>query len=484
MFERIYQRHSIFINYCVVLVSIATIFMYVLSANSFLVGYDSFFHIKYSQLLGQEHFIDQLPWLQETIHKSAFRDHHLLWHYLLIPFTLGDLIQGGQRAVLLSAIALGLSLYALLRQSAVRTPGIWTIVALLASSPFLFRMSMLRVQSISLVFLLLMFLFYQQRKYLAIFILTVLYVWLYDGFPLFLMFAIVFIASKRLIDKQWDFKILYICLAGIITGMIVNPYFPANLTSIIYNASRSIFFHVNGIKLGNEWSPYSSWSLLKNSLPAFIALGFTIVALAIKDKISSNTFSALVINLIFLLLTFKSRRIIEYWPVFSILTDAMVIGKNQTKKSIIIGFLLLSPLLFNNLNRAHRDIEHTKSPLIYQGASEWLKAHSNRGQVVFNADWDDFPFLFFYNSWNYYIVGLDPMYLYTYDHKKYRLYKRITRGKIKNPAKLIKRKFHASYIFLDREHAALYRKLKRDPFAEQVYKDTTATVFAIRSPAL
>lgn len=479
VFKQFIILHRAAINYCIVVLLIAGIIMYVLSATAFLVGFDSFFHIKFSQILGKELFIDKLPWLQYTIHKASFRDHHMLWHYLLVPFTYGDLIAGGRRAVLIFFIIMGVSLYAVLVKSKVKIPLLWTITALLASYPFLFRMGMLRVQSMSLFFLLLFILFYQQKRFIGIYVLSIFYVWLYDGFPLFVVFSVLFIISERAIDKTWDFRILWYCLGGIITGMIINPYFPENISSLIYNASRSIFLHVDGIKLGGEWSPYSSWALVKNSLPAFLLLTASIIMLALKKKTSVLEFSTLLLNLLFLVLTFKSRRFIEYWPVFAVLSAAFVLDRELSKKALITGFLLFSPLLINNLNKAHHDVANTQSPLAYEGAAKWIKAHSKPGEIVFNADWDDFPFLFFYNSMNYYIVGLDPMYLYTYDARKYKLYQKVTRGKLKRPARLIKKEFRARYIFLDANHQGLYRNLAKDNNAKLVYKDVKSSVFEI-----
>ena len=64
-------------------------------ASPFFVGIDSYFHIKFSEILKKEGFIDSLPWLYYTIHREEFRNHHLLFHYLLIPFTFGESLERG-----------------------------------------------------------------------------------------------------------------------------------------------------------------------------------------------------------------------------------------------------------------------------------------------------------------------------------------------------------------------------------------------------
>ena len=60
---------------------------------------------------------------------------------------------------------------------------------------------------------------------------------------------------------------------------------------------------------------------------------------------------------------------------------------------------------------AHQTIADS-SPLDRYGAAAcWMGAHSRAGDLVFQTDWDDFPRLFFYDTTNVYVVGLDPTYL-------------------------------------------------------------------------
>ncbi len=44
------------------------------------------------------------------------------------------------------------------------------------------------------------------------------------------------------------------------------------------------------------------------------------------------------------------------------------------------------------------------------------------GELVFQTDWDDFPRLFFYNTHNTYLIGLDPTYMQLYNSKLYDLW--------------------------------------------------------------
>lgn len=443
-----------------------------------LIAFDGYFHIKFSYLLGEKGFIRELPWLQHTIHRESFRDHHLLFHYLLIPFTSGDLNQGGKLAAVIFAVIMGMSIYILLERSGVALAFFFAIAAVLSSGSFLFRMSLLRVQSLSLALIMLMFLFCMQRKYLLIYLTSLIFVWLYDAFPLLLILSGAFIASEWLIEKKINLRLLAFTVLGISTGMILNPYFPGNVISLFYNISRTIF-HSEDVRLGLEWAPYDAWFLLKSSLPAFIIFSLTVLFLPFAGRLKTEEYTAIFLNILFLVLTMKARRFIEYWPVFAFLSAGFVIGRRVPRKHLFILLLLMTPLFSMNIRDVMSEIRNSINPKMYEGSAKWLIENSEPFEIVFNADWDDFPFLFFYNHKNYYILGLDPMYMYTHDKKKYRLYQAITKGNVDKPGKIIGDEFGARFIFIDRDHFPFYDKLMKDPDVQKVFEDEGGLVFEV-----
>jgi hypothetical protein len=56
---------------------------------------------------------------------------------------------------------------------------------------------------------------------------------------------------------------------------------------------------------------------------------------------------------------------------------------------------------------------------LYKAGVEWVSAHSKQGEIVFNTQWDQFPQLFYWNDYNYYVVGMDPTFMYVYDKELY-----------------------------------------------------------------
>lgn len=257
-------------RYCLATGLFILLFGWLQSVLPGLVGYDGYFHITFSRLLREQGFIDRLPWLHFTIYRDHFRDHHFLWHYLLIPFTWGNLIEGGKLAVVLFCTVAGLSLYHLLRRADVKEPLCWTALAVLSSAPFLYRISMLRVQSVSLALMLFVFHCCRKRKALPLLLSSLCFVWTYDAFVLLVIIAVCFaiagVANGQRGEAWWP--LVWVGL-GVVLGMVINPYFPNNFSSLLYNAQRSIFLNVPTMSLGNEWSPYDSWFMVKSSLPAF-----------------------------------------------------------------------------------------------------------------------------------------------------------------------------------------------------------------------
>ena len=64
----------------------------------------------------------------------------------------------------------------------------------------------------------------------------------------------------------------------------------------------------------------------------------------------------------------------------------------------------------------------------FQDASMWLMEHTEPGERVYQTDWDNFPELFYFNTHNTYIVGLDPTFMYLANPELYLLWRSIGRG--------------------------------------------------------
>jgi asparagine N-glycosylation enzyme membrane subunit Stt3 len=183
---------------------------------------------------------------------------------------------------------------------------------------------------------------------------------------------------------------------------------------------------------------------LDNSLPALIAFASGVLALGIAGrKMDARTAMALFISLLFGLMLFRARRFVEYFPPFALIFAAFAwaplltyqpesveatdspnlrfISSLRNNLPAILLSLAVVASIAESIPHAREAIDRSKSYGLYVNASLWLEKNTPVGSRVFQTDWDDFPRLFFYNTHNTYLIGLDPTYLQLYNSDLYNL---------------------------------------------------------------
>src|SRR5690606_29500986 len=105
---------------------------------------------------------------------------------------------------------------------------------------------------------------------------------------------------------------------GIALGLIINPYFPENVVFIAGHLLPKVGESV--VPVGNEWSPYETWTLVENSGIALAAVLLGALALGWREeRIDLASLTALGLVGVFGLMVFKSRRFVEYFPPFALI---------------------------------------------------------------------------------------------------------------------------------------------------------------------
>ena len=83
---------------------------------------------------------------------------------------------------------------------------------------------------------------------------------MYDAFPLLLALAVLHFVAVALIEHRFVFRPLLYVSAGILLGMLINPYFPHNLI-FSYHHMLPKLARVTAVRVGNEWYPYDTKQL-------------------------------------------------------------------------------------------------------------------------------------------------------------------------------------------------------------------------------
>ena len=464
---------------------------------------DGFYHIKLAWLMRTEGLKPDFPWLPLSIlNEKEFYDHHFLFHVALIPFTFGDLRVGAKwSAVVFSSLAF-VAIWYLFHRQKVPFAWLWALALLGISDAFLYRMSITRAQSLSLAFLAIGLAWLLEGKYKHLAVLSFVYVWFYDAFPLMIALAVLHLLSVALIERRLEYKSLLFVAGGLILGMIVNPYFPENII-FSYRHMLPKLADATSVSVGNEWFPYDTKQILDNSLPSLVAFASGIIALGLSSKkMDVRTAFTLLIALLFGLMLFQARRFVEYFPPFALIFAAFawspllldlqpvpVSSADSSRQRFFLAWrnafpgLLLSLAVVVSIAwtipPAREALDRSKPYDLYAGASAWLMENTSKGERVFQTDWDDFPRLFFYNTHNTYLIGLDPTYMQLYDPALYDTWVKVTKGNVENPSQVIAERFEARYVHTDLNHGGFLRAAQNDPGLKEVYRDGQAVVFEV-----
>ena len=505
-------------------VAAGVVFFYLQFSSAAILDVDGYYHVRWSQLLWEGMrrgvFPPAFPWLPLTsLNPQDYVDHHLLFHILLIPFTwFGDIRLGAKVAAALFGALAVLSCYWLIIRHRIKYEWVWLVALLACSAPFLYRLSMTRAQSVSIIFMVTGIHLLFERKYVWLAPLAFLYVWTYSLFVMLCAAALIWAGVVWWSERRVEWRPVLWTGAGTLAGFVINPYFPKNVRLFIEHLLMKVNPAEFSTSVGAEWYPYESWYFFGSCLVAFAAMVIGYIAFDWSDRrAAARALFFLIFSTLLLIINARSRRFVEYWPAFAVLFAAFslqpildglrgwlgrlpadvldelrpFLDRHEPAEVVeekersgawgaaMVALALALPLYFN-LRDTARTIASDASPEAYRAGVDWIRANVPRGEMIFNTDWDDFPKLFFYDTDHRYISGLDPTYLLHENPELSELYKRITLGDEENPGPIIRNRFGARYVFTDNEHEDFYAQALDSGWFDEVYADQNCTVLRIR----
>jgi hypothetical protein len=493
--------------------------------------WDGYYHIRWSALLwenfSQFKWLPEFKWLPLTVlNPKDYADHHFLFHVLQIPFLwfFEPVMAAKLAAVTFGSLAI-FSVYWLMFRYKVDYLLLWLAVLLTCSNPFFYRMNMAKAPPLTIIYSIIGIYLLFERKYIWLLPLMFIFVWTYSLFPLLLLAAIIWVAIIGWNERKFEWKPLAYTGGGMILGNIINPYFPNNLL-LLFEHFWTKFRSAYEVSVGGEWYPYDGWQLLTHLTIALIAMLIGYILFKPRNgKLPEKSTFFLVFTTLLLIWMFKSKRLAEYFPPFAILFGAfswkaffvsdvpqlpeefirdieplLDSDKGTEKQEAIaifkkavpwaIGLILLGIMFFNfggtklvGLKQEDllSSIQKNEANDKYEESMDWAKKNIPAGERIFNCNWDDFPKLFFFNTKNTYVYGLDPNYLFSENPDLSKLVKEITSGKIDDPAPIIREKFGSRWIFSDaKENVDFIAKILESGWADTVYEDGEAYILKIR----
>jgi hypothetical protein len=486
------------------------IFFLALSSVQFatpgMVGNDGYYHIKIAYLMrteGLKPAFDYLP--LSVLNSEEYVDHHYMFHLLMIPFTFGDLGIGAKLASIFFPTITFTSIWWMLQKREVEFASLWSLGLLVVSEAFLYRMNMPRAQSLSLLVLVFALHSMLEKKHWPLVLLGFLYVWSYNAFPLLIIVAFAYIVAYWIENRVLRIQPLVYSTAGVVLGLVINPYFPKNL-AFIYRHLAPKLIDATAVSVGSEWFPYKTTTLVENSGIALLVFFLGVLALGLNEKkMNVATTTSLFLVIAFGFMLFQSRRFIEYAPPFMLVFTAFAwspvvtkwkeksdklrsesSGRIQLKADgntillVSVITLVMASFFWLNLSSSRKVLQGNAKPYQrFAKASTWLRNNTPAKSRVFQTDWDDFPQLFFYNNHNTYTIGLDPTYMLLFDEELYNLWVDITEGEVENPSNEIMAHFEGQYVLTDLKHDDFIREAEEDPDLVLVYQDEFAKIFQV-----
>lgn len=489
-------------------VAVASIFQF----SSTTLHDDGYFYSKMAQLFWDEGLLADFPWINFGTPHGNFTGIHFFFYILVSPFVKLHPVWGLKA---FSALVFGLfstTFFALLsRRTSTKYAYVGLILLVVSSASFFYRANLNRPLAWA-GFLFLLLIWALLNKKLSLLALTCgILVLSYDGFFISAPIVAVYLAVDFFQTRKVDYRALAVFLLAMAAAVLVHPYFPGILTSP--HAALVNQWQYRGILDSNEWQPldFSDPSNVVNLINIVAGLGLAAFFTSRRPNTLESGFYPLLALCSFAAMIFASRFVDFYVPfalLFSVPLIAPYLDKIPWKKifdrlrqnplsalSALNLALLLGFFAFFNLAMVTEQLAVQGRADAFRSASEFLRKHSAAGSVVFNTQWDQFPKLFFWNDHNYYVVGLNPVFLFAKSPEHYWQWQHLAQDELLScerkfctdqpkstlkPEKVIKSTFGTRLIFLETErNPKLDRYLSEQARSQTVFDQNGQKIFLL-----
>jgi len=399
---------------------------------------DALYHLRHAWILRTRGiFTGEFPWVRFSAIEREASDLWYGFHVLLVPFTFGeDLMRGVELAGLAVPIACLALVCAAFARLGIRRPLFWTLAFAFLTGDGLFRITMVRPHPISLGLALLLFAFACEERppRAAVILCAALLAWTHLALAWVALLVFAAVAGARHFERRrpplawagWT-------ALGLAAGALArpNPLGGIRLASI----QVATWLATRGAKVpldvGRELKPFGWVHFETQLLPAAVLVA-TACALALRrggedaeERVKLR--STLALLAVFAAMTFAvARRSNDFLVAFAAVAAGLSTGRAWDRAQgfaraalalIVLGSVATAAAM--SVDRYRGYASTVPGPDRLKEAALWLRDHAEEGDVVFNAHWDQFAPLFFWNPRCRCVNGNDPIFLYAYDRRLY-----------------------------------------------------------------
>ncbi|MCE9586443.1 hypothetical protein K8R04_03960 [Candidatus Uhrbacteria bacterium] len=468
---------------------------------------DAFYHAKISALMLDGGPLLSFPWLDLTVLHPGFNDQHLLFHYFLMPFVKWfGVLPGAQIAAVVAGGMFTVIVLWAVEKLAVRHAWFWTMV-MVAMPPMITRLSLGKASPFAIgLFLLGMVAWKKSARHWA-FIVGAVYALTHGGWLLLIGAQVVlaigawvyarFVEEKRTMP---DFRIALATLGGGLLGTFIHPNFPENIPYLWVQIFQiGVATPTGRVVMGTEWYPYAPLELfvhlsLLMMIVCIAVLGFVRARRHQLDAVQASfAIGCGLLVAIFLALTFKSARFVEYLvPVLVLLLASLFQQIDETRLIAslrkffrYLPHALLVAMIFivgKGALATRWELRSSAKPFTrFEKSMDVVSSELKPGERLFHSDWAQFSLLWNRNDSIHYVAGLDPVFLLQSSSTLSDTYTALTLGTNTSTAfEVISGLFHSRMVLVERKPGQkLEEILKNDARFQQVYADEEAVIFRL-----
>jgi len=487
---------------------------------------DSFYHFRHAALYAERGLtMSAFPWLVQSVVSRYASDLGYGFHVLLIPFTrLSDPVLGAKLATAFEiALVMGLC-YWVMRRQAIAYAAAWPFMLIFFSPAIVYTVTQTRPQTLLMGFAMPLLSFLMLGGPWGVFGASAAISFFHLNAAAVVP-GVVAVAAvvKGIVERRWEWRTWIAAAVGLGLGWVLrpNPIGSAHLLylqTIVHEVARQRHLP---LLFGGEWSPMPAAALLGFSyfllIWAAAILVFLMAEVRRHQSLTRADRSFLWTSLLLSLVCFAaalvvSKRTVPLWAAFSVLFVAkaftMLLNASDRRPGQLLGedarltatfgiAVLLGVMIWSGASQVLvQKSWPSRDPQQMKGPAQWIASQAKPNDIVFNVNWDAFPELFFWNTRQRYVSGLDPVFLYGYNAGLYWEAHHLQTGEATartwaSPAAgpdggedvhaVLRRDFHASYLVLDkRRNQGLYAYLLGDQRFAMGFEDDISAVFIVK----
>jgi hypothetical protein len=419
------ERPSLIIVETTAVFLISLLYLYALiMPQTQLYTHDGYYHHAISKLIWQHPFWVDIEWLPLTILGKEGPDHHWFWHLMIAPFALfEDDYVGLKAAIIVTGAAMPAVVCLTARYLSIPYASVFGFLAVLGSTPTLARFLMLRTQNLAVLLIVLSIFAIIRKKRILLGVVSFCFIQSYHGAVILFPILALALAVNDWFSREIDEKCIISVFAGFCLGLVLNPWFPDNISYLFFHTIFKVENQLN-LPVGKEWEAPALALLLRISIPVLSVVSFFLAVWAVqikrkKAKLNSDTLIFIAMTAMFLVMFKFAMRFTEYFvPVAAVCCGMLYrdIARSLDVKKKLYGILLLAPVVgfcvFGEAEaRTHYLSNSHRGPNAYGRIARYLDSHAKRHDMVYSNYWGVFPLIIWHTAKVDHVIGLDPNYL-------------------------------------------------------------------------